>query len=156
MEKVHFMNNKTSMDHLKCLICDLLSDTFRTCFPSTERTGYPICLVHVLITVATGFLLASSRCAQRSSVGVEGGREEGEWEGGSGREGGREGREGRGKEESNLQQQQLGIRVVLSHQLKHSGRQTWSGSCSCLCGNPEMRNGQLLNLACYSLLSVVY
>ena len=59
------------MDHLKCLICDLLSDTFHTCFPSTERTGYPICLVHVLITVATGFLLASSRCAQRSSVGVE-------------------------------------------------------------------------------------
>ena len=88
MEKVHFMNNKTSM--LNCLIYDLLSDTFHTCFPSTERTGYPICLVHVLITVATGFLLASSRCAQRSSVGVEGGREER----GSGREGGRKREEG--------------------------------------------------------------
>ena len=91
------MNNKTSM--VNCLKCDLLGDTFHTCFPSTERTGYPICLVHVLITVATGFLLASSRCAQRSSVGV-GGREveRGEVGGGGEGEGGREGREGRGKE----------------------------------------------------------
>ena len=51
-------------------------------------------MVHVLITVATGFLLASSRCAQRSSVGVEGRREEGERRGGRKRgrreEGGRE------------------------------------------------------------------
>ena len=59
--------------------------------------------------MATGFLLASSRCAQRSSAGVEGGERRGEWEEWEGgrkrgkrgegrrRKGGREGREERGK-----------------------------------------------------------
>ena len=32
-----------------------------TCFPSTESTGYPICLVHVDMTSATGLPLASPR-----------------------------------------------------------------------------------------------
>ena len=41
-----------------------------TCSAVTDNTGYPICLVHVSMTSATGFELARDRLAQRSSERV--------------------------------------------------------------------------------------
>lgn len=41
-----------------------------TCLVSAFSTGYPICLVQVVMTAATGLPLAFSKLSHRSSAGV--------------------------------------------------------------------------------------